>query len=268
VRVGETVRVALPGSQAVEATTATLHRGDGPLVVLAHGAGSGPDSDVLQAAVEALVDAGCATATFAFGYRAAGRRAPDTMRHLLSAWRAVLDGLLAETGHPGPVVLGGRSLGGRVASLLAAGEDGGEAVRCDGLLLLAYPLCAARRRAGDALRVRTDHWPRLSVPVRFVVGDRDELCPLTLLDRERCSLADSAVHVVRGADHGMRVRVRDGRTTEEVLAEVGRASVEAVAGLAVGERSPFRERCIGSGKGSLSSSRARRGVMEAPRRRP
>lgn len=231
-RAPETVLVPLPGPQAVQATTATLHRGDGPLVVLAHGAGSGPESDVLQGVVAALVHSGCATATFAFGYRAAGRRAPDPMPRLLSAWRAVLAALAAATNHPGPVVLGGRSLGGRVASLLVAGSDGEEAVRCDGLLLIAYPLRAAQAQAQPE-RLRTAHWPSVGVPVRFIVGDRDALCPLPLLDRERHEwLADSAVHVVAGADHSLRVRVRDGRTPDEVLAEVSAASARAVAELA------------------------------------
>jgi predicted alpha/beta-hydrolase family hydrolase len=239
VRPGEIVRVPLPAPQAVAETTATLHRGDGPLVVLAHGAGSGPDSDVLQAATAALAGIGCATATFAFGYRAAGRRAPDPMPRLLAAWRAALTAVVHATDHHGPVILAGRSMGGRCASLLAAGEDGGAPVRCDGLLLIAYPLRAAAQPPG-AERLRTSHWPALAVPVRFVVGDRDPLCPLPLLDQQRALLPDSAVHVVAGADHSLRVRARDGRTRDQVLAQVGRAAVDAVTAMVGGERTPLR----------------------------
>lgn len=208
-----------------------------PTVVLAHGAGSGPDSDVLLATAGALAAAGAVAVTFAFGYRAAGRRAPDPARRLLGAWRDVVAWVVASDVAPtgGPLVLGGRSMGGRYASLAAAGEADGGPVPCDGLLLLAYPLRAAGR--GDR-PPRTGHWARLHVPVHFVSGDRDALCDLAQLDAERrahLGAVTSSVHAVPGADHGFRVRVRDGRTQGEVLAEVAATAAGWVAALAAPE---------------------------------
>jgi hypothetical protein len=143
-----------------------------------------------------------------------------------------------------PVVLGGRSLGGRIASLLVAAGACPQAV---GLLLLAYPL----HPAGRPERLRTAHWPNLRVPVLFVQGDRDPLCDLGLLERERAALlsgADSRVHVLAGADHGFalaRARAVDGagqgaRSRSVVLAEVVTVVEDWLRGLAATGDPPAR----------------------------
>lgn len=182
-------------------------------VVLAHGAGSGPESDVLTRVAHALAESGAAVLRFAFAYRAIGRRAPDPAARLLSAWRDAL-AFAAQVG-PAPLVIGGRSMGGRMASLLAA-----EGAACDGLLLLAYPLVG---RSGGT--PRTEHWPSLTVPALFVSGTRDTMCDLDLLNRERRALAGpSQLAVLAGADHSFDVRVRDGRTRAQVLTEVADAA--------------------------------------------
>jgi predicted alpha/beta-hydrolase family hydrolase len=110
-----------------------------------------------------------------------------------------------------PLVLGGRSMGGRIASHLATqGEP------CAGLALIGYPL----HPAGRPERLRSAHWPALRVPVLFVQGDRDRLCDLELLERERRRLpgrTGSRVHLLAGADHGLRMR---GRDPQQVSAEV------------------------------------------------
>lgn len=217
-------RVAIPltAPQAVPATTGLLSVPSGATpratVVLAHGAGSGPESDVLADVAHALAEAGAAVLRFAFPYRAAGRRAPDPAARLLSAWRGAL-AFAAEVG-PAPLVIGGRSMGGRVASVLAA-----EGAGCDGLLLLAYPLVG---RSGGA--PRTAHWPSVTVPALFASGTRDQMCDLDLLNRERRALAGpSELAVLAGADHSFDVRVRDGRTRAQVLAEVAGAATGFVA---------------------------------------
>lgn len=233
--------VALTAPQAVAAAPVRIVAPvDGPppgaaTVVLAHGAGSGPDSDVLVRTAAAVAEAGATVVTFAFGYRAAGRRAPDPAGRLLAAWRDVAAWVRDEVAGEGPLVLGGRSMGGRYASLAVAGATDrvgatgdGPAIGCDGLLLLAYPLRAAGRADTPP---RTAHWPRLRVPVLFVSGDRDALCDLGELDaarRAHLTAAPSSVHVVRGADHGLRARggagARPDRPPSEVLADVAGAA--------------------------------------------
>jgi len=226
----EPQRIVLPLTppQAVQETVAVCFAPPGPTsgatVVLAHGAGSGPDSDVLLAVGSRLAAHGHAALSFAFGYRAAGRRLPDPQPRLLSAWSDAVATARERWGTQRPLVLGGRSMGGRMASLLvAAGHP------CDGLVLLAYPLRPGRapRRAGGAAAVpgqgppRTAHWRDVGAPVLFVSGERDALCDLAELDRERGALPrGSQVVVVAGGDHSFTLRAREGRTRAAVLDEV------------------------------------------------
>lgn len=220
-----TQQVKLTQPQAVDATsmllwTPTSDSTRDCALVLGHSAGSGLAERTLVALAGGLADRGLVTATFAFGYRAAGRRMPDRVDRLRRAFLDVVNAVMARSG-TARVVLGGRSMGGRVASLLAADGHG------DGVLALGYPLCPGGRPAPDPRR--TAHWPRITVPVLFVHGDRDRLCPVDDLDTARHEhLRDTAhhAHVVAGADHGFATRRRDGRTVGEVHAEL----VEAVDG--------------------------------------
>lgn len=220
--VASPLAIPFTAPQAVPATSGTLRTASTgtptATVVLAHGAGSGPDSDVLVAVAEGLAARGCAVLSFAFAYRAAGRRAPDPAPRLLSAWRDAIAGARA-AGAPGPLVLGGFSMGGRMASMLAAQDGVGDA-----LVLLSYPLLS--QRAGAA--VRTAHWPALRMPTLFVSGDRDRLCPLDELARERAArlTAPSDLVVVTGADHSLKVpqRPRSAVLTEVAGAVAGRVA--------------------------------------------
>lgn len=218
--------VPLTPPQAVPATTAFLdlpaEDADGAVVVLAHGAGSGPESDVLTTVAGHLAKDGTPAVRFAFPYREAGRRAPDPAARLFAAWRDALAAVRGAFGTTRPVVIGGFSMGGRYASMLAAQ---GEA--CSGLVLLAYPLHAP----GRPDRLRTGHWTAVGVPTLFVSGERDRLCDLELLnqERERClDGASSTLHVVPGADHSFRVPVGHARPRTLVLDEVATQVVNFV----------------------------------------
>ena len=213
--IDHTVKLAQP--QLVDSTTVRTWVPDEPgrdvVVVLGHGAGSALDEHVVATTAAGLAARGVIAATFNFAYREAGRRPPDRADRLQ---RAFLDVAAAVRSRrvPTRMVLGGRSMGGRVASLLAADGHG------DGVVALGYPLCP---RGGDPDPRRTAHWPRISTPVLFVHGDRDRLCPVALLDAARHEhLSDTAhsAHVVAGADHSFGVRVRDDRTRADVVAEV------------------------------------------------
>lgn len=100
-----------------------------------------------------------------FPYRIAGRRAPDRAPILLQAVRDELAALCAEVGTtPDRVVLGGRSMGGRMCSMVVA-----EGTPAAGLVLLSYPL----HPPGKPDRLRTEHLPAIDVPCLFVSGERD-----------------------------------------------------------------------------------------------
>ena len=213
----ERLRLPLTQPQALPDTTALLWPADGDRLglVLGHGAGAQAAQPALGRIAAGLAGRGHPVLAFNFAYREAGRRLPDPAARLESAFRDAVARSGALLGRP--LVLGGRSLGGRIASHLAAqGEP------CAGLVLLCYPL----HPSGRPERLRTAQWPALRVPTLFLQGDRDSLCDLELLERERRRLltrAESRLHLLAGADHDLVVR---GRPQELVLDEV----VAVVAG--------------------------------------
>ncbi len=226
--------VALSPPQAVDATRVACtmpasDRGDA-IVVLAHGAGSDLDHPVLGAVSAAVAEAGHPVWRFNFAYVEAGRRRPDPPARLAAAWRDVA--AAAREAHPERrLLLGGRSMGGRVASLLVA-----EGEPCHGLVLLGYPLHRRRaRRDGppSADELRTGHWDALSVACLFVQGERDALCDLAALEaaqRAHLPVERVTTRVIAGADHAFAVGRRDPRGGDEVRAEVADAVVAWIDG--------------------------------------
>jgi uncharacterized protein len=188
------VRVEGPGSR----------RG---LLVLGHGAGGGPDAPDLVTARDAAVDAGWACARVTQPWRVAGKRVAAPPPRLDEAWLAVLAALPAE----GPVVLGGRSAGARVACRTADAVAADHDLRA--VLCLAFPL----HPPGRPERSRLAELRLPAVPRLVVQGDRDAFG----LPQPEPGVA---VAVVAGADHAFRVRRADGRSTAEALADV-RAAV-------------------------------------------
>lgn len=182
-------------------------------LLLAPAAGSALDEPALTTLARGLSARGVAVGTFNFAYRqAAGRRPPDRRDRLERAFEDVLAAFARVSGARHHV-LGGRSMGGRIASLVAAGGTG------DGVVALAYPLHPNGREDPR----RTAHWPAIARPVLFVHGDRDRLCPVPALDAARAAhltAAPHAAHVVVGADHGFRLRRDDPRSAGDVRAEL------------------------------------------------
>jgi predicted alpha/beta-hydrolase family hydrolase len=110
-------------------------------------------------------------------------------------------------------LIGGRSMGGRAASMLAA--DG---YACDGLLLLAYPL----HPAGEPTRLRDAHLPRIRVPTLCLNGTRDALCRRDLMEAVVAQLPSTfSMHWLDGADHSFHVLKSSGRSDADVLDEIG-----------------------------------------------
>lgn len=187
-------------------------------VVLAHGAGSDMTNPLLVAFADALTARGCATLRFNFSYKEQGGRAPDRAPVLEACYRDVLAQLRADREPAAPrLVIGGKSMGGRMASHLAAA---GEAV--DGLLFLGYPL----HPAGKPEQLRSAHLPRIAAPMLFLAGTRDTLCRLDLLRGALAGLHHATLHVVDDGDHSFAVRVRSGRTAEAVLGELVDTSID------------------------------------------
>jgi predicted alpha/beta-hydrolase family hydrolase len=113
-------------------------------------------------------------------------------------------------------LIGGRSMGGRAASMLAA-----HGFSCDGLLLLAYPL----HPAGNPERLRDAHLSQLRVPTLCLNGTRDALCRRDLMEQVVDRLPKTwTMHWLNGADHSFHVLKSSGRSDAEVLSEIGEAA--------------------------------------------
>ena len=174
------------------------------LLVLGHGAGGGSDAPDLLAARDAALAVGLGVVRVEQPWRVRGRRIAESPARLDAAWRAVLAGVTARasTG-TGALVVGGRSSGARVACRTAA-DVGAAAV-----LALAFPL----HPPGRPERSRLPELLLPDLPRLVVQGERD---PFGLPEPG----PGLEVSVVRGADHGFRVRRRDGRSAAEVAQEV------------------------------------------------
>lgn len=171
-----------------------------PLVLLAHGAGAPYTSPFMAETARGLVARGLCVVRFHFPYMEAAQRAgtkkpPDPQKRLLASWRAMIDRGLRLRGH-GPLVLAGKSMGGRMASMLLA--DGG-VPEAHGAVYLGYPL----HPPGKPEKLRADHLPRVPVPQLFVQGSKDALCDPERL-RAVLKTIPSARHLeIEGADHSL-----------------------------------------------------------------
>ena len=171
-------------------------------VLLAPGAGADRNQSSLVALDTALSGAGLTVARMDFPYRKAGRRAPDREPVLLDAVRAEAAALCDED-----LVLGGRSMGGRICSMAVAA-----ALPATALVLVSYPL----HPPGRTEKLRTAHFPDLHVPCLFVSGTRDTFGTPAEMEAATAAIPGPVTHVwIEGKDHGLRGC--DTRVVEAVL---------------------------------------------------
>jgi predicted alpha/beta-hydrolase family hydrolase len=189
--------------------------------VCAHGAGGHKDDRGMLALAKALGAHGFDVVPFDFPYREKGSKRPDPMPVLKDSIASVA-ARVREERRPQRLFIGGRSMGGRAASMLAA--DG---FACDGLLLFAYPL----HPAGQPEKLRDAHLPRIEIPVLCISGTRDPLCRRDLMERAISGLRNWTMHWLEGADHSFHVLRASGKTDAEVLREIGDASRRWLEGL-------------------------------------
>ena len=184
-------------------------------IVLAHGAGAPMDSPFMNRIARGLAERGLRVARFEFPYmagrREGRRRPPDPAKNLLDAWRAVV----AELGGGARLVIGGKSLGGRIASMIA------DEVGARGLVCLGYPF----HPPGKSEKLRVAHLEALQTPTLILQGTRD-----TLGNRDEVSsyALSRSIRVVwlEDGDHSFKPRAKSGRTEAQNLGE----AIEAIAG--------------------------------------
>lgn len=191
--------------------SASWHGGGTTVVALGHGAGGDRRTGLLVRLADALAATDRGVLLFNFPYSERRRRLPDPPA-VLEATVASVAAHARQALSARRLVLGGKSMGGRIASQAVAGGLG-----ADGLVFLGYPLHAPGRF--DALRDR--HLGQVTAPMLFVQGTRDAFARPDLLQAVLSGLGERAsLHSIEGGDHSFGVPRRDGRTSAQVEAEV------------------------------------------------
>ncbi len=190
-------------------------------VILGHGAGAGQLHPFMRLFAAGLGERGFDVLTFNFQYMDQGRKVPDPKAKLESCYRAVIEAALANKKLKGNrLVIGGKSMGGRIASQVAALECGGSTPLSElattaiaGLVFLGYPL----HPPGRPDKLRDAHLPQITAPMLFVQGSRDafgspeELCATITKHHLPATL-----HIVASGDHSLKVPKMHG-TPQELI---------------------------------------------------
>lgn len=205
----------------------TARKRAGITLILGHGAGASQTSPFMVHVSTGMAERGVDAVTFNFGYVQARRRVPDPSEKLEACYRAVIETVRNQSSfRRNALVIGGKSMGGRIASQIAAKEVSDLA----GLVLLGYPL----HPPGQPEKLRTTHFFHIKAPMLFVQGSKDafgtpnELQPF--LARLKCP---TKLYVVEAGDHSFKVPKRSRLSQEEVYRavydEVARWLMETVA---------------------------------------
>jgi uncharacterized protein len=196
-----------------------VHPGDAShLLVLGHGASSNMRHATLQTIAERMAEVGIATFRYNFPYMESGKGRDSqsvctaTVRSAVAAAHSAAPDL--------PLLAGGHSFGGRMTST-AASETPIENVH--GLVFFAFPL----HPAGEPNTKRAEHLSRVTVPMLFLSGTRDDLCTIDLMQPICKQLGKRAtLHLLDTADHGFRTLKRTRKSKEDVFVEMARACRE------------------------------------------
>lgn len=224
------LRVVVEGDAAV---TALLYRGGTPepraALILAHGAGAGQHSPFMTTWAQALSVLGLDVVTFNFLYTEQRRSVPDRPPLLEACYRAVVAQVVAEVPSArGALFIGGKSMGGRMATHIAAADAD---LPVQGLVLLGYPL----HPPGKPEQRRDAHLPRVGRPMLFVQGSRDTFgTPAELAPILAQLSPPPTLHVVEGGDHSFKVP-RSGAVPQGVVDDgVRRRVVDWIEGSRAG----------------------------------
>jgi predicted alpha/beta-hydrolase family hydrolase len=203
------------------------------LFVFAHGAGAGHQHPFMTSYAKGLAERGLAVATFDFPYMLKQRRTPDRAPVLEDAFRRAVSNALGERRvKASTLFIGGKSMGGRIATHLGASLDKWpDALKPSGIIAFGYPLAPPRsRRTGD----RVTHLKALTVPTLIVQGTRD---PFGGPDEVKEAVFDSdakppiEILPVEGGDHSFAVLKSSGRDQKSVHDEIMDAVVGWISGI-------------------------------------
>lgn len=188
--------------------------GAGVTVILGHGAGANQLSGFMRMVAAGLAERGLDAVTFNFLYTEQGRKVPDPKPRLEGCYRAVINAILSHGSlKKNRLVIGGKSMGGRIASQVAA-ADGKEIA---GLVFLGYPL----HPPGRPEKLRAEHLQDIHAPMLFVQGSRDAFGrPDEIRAATKEMKLRTTFHVVEGGDHSFKVPKSAGVSQQEVYEKV------------------------------------------------
>jgi uncharacterized protein len=206
----EQIAVEIAADQQVTATVYPVAKREqaGVTLILGHGAGAGQTSGFMVSFASGLAARGIEMVTFNFLYMEQGRRLPDPKDKLEACYRAVIETVAHRKRGRGKLAIGGKSMGGRIASQVAARR----APDVAGLVLLGYPL----HPPGKKDQLRAKHLSQIKAPMLFVQGSRDafgtpdELRPIITKLK-----APTELYEVAGGDHSFKVLKRAVVTQED-----------------------------------------------------
>jgi len=203
-----------------EAVSALVYPADkknhaGITVVLGHGAGANQASGFMRMFAKGLSARGLDVMTFNFIYMEQGRSVPDQKQKLEACFRAVIETALKQKKlKKNHLVIGGKSMGGRIASQVMAGEEK-EAFADDvaGLVFLGYPL----HPPGNPAKLRVEHLEHIHKPMLFVQGTRDALgTPEEIQPYIRNLRPAAKIYAIEGGDHSFKAPKKFGLSPEQI----------------------------------------------------
>ena len=220
-----------------DTVTALLYLSDkkkriGATLILGHGAGADQLSGFMKLFAGGLSDRGLDVMTFNFVYTEQRRGVPDQKAKLETCFRAVIEeGLKNKKIKGNRLMIGGKSMGGRIASQVAAEAcEQGEALAAQiaGLVFLGYPL----HPPGNPAKLRTEHLPHIRMPMLFLQGTRDslgssdEIAPII----KQLKLP-AEIYVIEGGDHSFKAPQKFGRSQPEIFEAAMNAIVDWIKSL-------------------------------------
>jgi predicted alpha/beta-hydrolase family hydrolase len=168
-------------------------------LIIAHGAGGPMYSPFVTYFHKGLAEKGYLTVKFNFPYMEARRKIPDKREVLEASYRQVIEAVKASKFRPKRIFVGGKSMGGRIASQVVA-----SGMSVEGLFFLGYPL----HRPGQSETLRDEHLYRIEKPMLFISGTKDQFAKKELLDGVVSKLGNRAeIHWIESGDHSFNTRL-------------------------------------------------------------
>ena len=209
-------------------TSAQVYRAAEPshvTLLLAHGAGAGQTHPFMIDMATRIAQRGVDVVTFNFLYTERGKKVPDRMPTLEATWHAAIASVRARVGlSTERLFIGGKSMGGRVASNIAA--EAGESLSVNGLVFLGYPLYPPGKPAAK----RDEHLPRIAFPMLFAQGARDSFGDAAAMKRLVKRLPHSSLVLVANGDHSLGIPKSEGAAAQSAALD---AVADAIAVFAI-----------------------------------